>query len=160
MSVERVREYLKAFALDDKIREFSESTATVEEAAKANHCEPARIAKSLSFFLKDKPTIIVVAGDGKINNQKFKATFQTKAKMISGDKVEEVVGHPVGGVCPFALREGVDVYLDVSMKRFSSVLPACGTPNSAIELSLEELEKASNYIKWIDVCQDKNEGEN
>lgn len=155
MSLEKVREYLKGFGLEDKIRVFTESTATVEEAARVNHCEVARIAKSMSFLLKDQPTVIVVAGDGRISNQKFKATFQTKAKMISGEKVEDIIGHPVGGVCPFALPEGVDVYLDISMKRFETVLPACGTPNSAIELTLEELEKASNYIRWVDICQEE-----
>lgn len=159
MSIESVKEYLKRFALAEKIREFSESTATVEEAAKVNHCEPARIAKSLSFWLKDKPTIVVIAGDGRINNQKFKATFQTKAKMILGDQVENIIGHPMGGVCPFDLPEGVSVYLDVSLKRFETVLPACGTSNSTIEISLEELEEASNYIEWVDICHEKNKEE-
>lgn len=159
MSVESVKEYLKQFTLAERVREFAESTATVEEAARVNRCEPARIAKSLSFILKDHAIIIVVAGDGKISNQKFKSTFQTKAKMISGDQVESLVGHPVGGVCPFDLREEVGVYLDVSLKRFETVLPACGTSNSAIEVTLEELEKASNYIKWVDICQERKENE-
>jgi len=145
MSIEAVRKHLEKYGLDNKIREFKESTATVEEAAEVNSCEPARIAKSLSFIINDIPTIIVVAGDAKINNQKFKAKFKTKA--------ENLIGHPVGGVCPFGIKENVKVYLDESMKRFKTMLPACGTPNSAIELTLEELEKASNYIEWIDVCQ-------
>jgi len=149
MSIETVRKHLQKYSLDSKIREFTESTATVEEAAKVNSCEPARIAKSLSFIINDIPTIIVVAGDAKINNQKFKAKFKTKAKMIAGSDV----GHPIGGVCPFGIKDNVKVYLDESMKRFKTMLPACGTPNSAIELTLEELEKASNYIEWIDVCQ-------
>ena len=150
MSIEAVRKHLEKYGLDSKIREFKESTATVAEV---NSCEPARIAKSLSFIINDIPTIIVVAGDAKINNQKFKAKFKTKAKMIAGSDVENLIGHPVGGVCPFGIKENVKVYLDESMKRFESMLPACGTPNSAIELTLEELEKASNYIEWIDVCQ-------
>ena len=149
MSIETVRKHLQKYGLDSKIREFTESTATVEEAAKVNSCEPARIAKSLSFIINDVPTIIVVAGDAKINNQKFKA----KAKMIAGSDVEKLIGHPIGGVCPFGIKDNVKVYLDESMKRFETMLPACGTPNSAIELTLEELEKASNYIEWIDVCQ-------
>lgn len=107
----------------------------------------------MSFIINDIPTIIVVAGDAKINNQKFKAKFKTKAKMIAGSDVENLIGHPVGGVCPFGIKENVKVYLDESMKRFKTMLPACGTANSAIELTLEELEKASNYIEWIDVGQ-------
>ena len=153
MSMEAVRKHLKKYGLDKRIREFKESTATVEEAAKVNSCEPARIAKSLSFIINDVPTIIVVAGDAKINNQKFKAKFKTKATMIAGSNVENLIGHPVGGVCPFGIKNNVKVYLDESMKRFETMLPACGTPNSAIELTLEELEKASNYIEWIDVCK-------
>ncbi|KDE61336.1 EBSC protein [Fusobacterium necrophorum BFTR-1] len=153
MSIEAVKKHLETFGLQDRIKEFKESTATVEEAAMVNSCEPARIAKSLSFLIKDIPTIIVVAGDAKINNQKFKATFKTKAKMIAGNDVETLIGHPIGGVCPFAVKDNVKVYLDASMKRFRTMLPACGTPNSAIELTLEELEKASNYIEWVDVCQ-------
>ena len=107
----------------------------------------------LSFIINDVPTIIVVAGDAKINNQKFKAKFKTKAKMIASSDVENLIGHPIGGVCPFGIKDNVKVYLDESMKRFETMLPACGTPNSAIELTLEELEKASNYIEWIDVCK-------
>ena len=143
MSIEAVRKHLEKYGLDNKIREFKESTATVEEAAEVNSCEPARIAKSLSFIINDVTT----------NNQKFKAKFKTKAKMIVGNDVENLIGHPVGGVCPFGIKDNVKVYLDESMKRFETMLPACGTANSAIELTLEELEKASNYIEWIDVCQ-------
>ena len=153
MSIEAVRKHLEKYGLDNRIREFKESTATVEEAAEVNSCEPARIAKSLSFIINDIPTIIVVAGDAKINNQKFKAKFKTKAKMIPGSDVENLIGHPIGGVCPFGIKDNVKVYLDESMKRFETMLPACGTSNSAIELTLEELEKASNYIEWIDVCK-------
>ena len=149
MSMEAVRKHLKKYGLDKRIREFKESTATVEEAAKVNSCEPARIAKSLSFIINDVPTIIVVAGDAKINNQKFKAKFKTKATMIAGSDVENLIGHPVGGVCPFGIKDSIKVYLDESMKRFESMLPACGTPNSAIELTLEELEKAKEELQKV-----------
>lgn len=153
MSIEKVRAYIKSFGLDDKIREFDVSSATVDLAAQALGCEPCRIAKSLSFDIKGTPTLIVSAGDVKIDNSKFKARFATKAKMLSREETAEKIGHAVGGVCPFAVNDGVDVYLDESLKRFETVFPACGSSNSAIELTLEQLEKLSNFKAWVDVCK-------
>lgn len=153
MSIEKVKNYFKKFGLENRIIEFDTSSATVELAAAALHCQPERIAKSLSFLLKEKAIIIVTAGDVKIDNKKFKEIFETKAKMIEKDRVEELIGHKVGGVCPFAIKDDVDVYLDESLKRFETVFPACGSSNSAIELSIEELEKCSNYKAWLDVCK-------
>lgn len=153
MSVEKVREYFKKYNIEDRIQEFEESSATVELAAKALKCEPKRIAKTLSFKVNDKPILVVVAGDAKIDNSKYKAQFNKKAKMLTYDEVLELIGHPVGGVCPFAINDGVEVYLDKSLKRFETVYPACGSANSAIELSIEELEKYSNYASWVDVCK-------
>lgn len=152
MSIEKVREYFKTKGIDERIQEFKVSSATVALAAKALHCEENRIAKTLSFHMGEKVILIVTAGDAKINNAKYKAQFGTKAKMLSFDEAEPLVGHVIGGVCPFAVNEGVETYLDVSLKRFNTVFPACGSPNSAIELSLEELEEYSDFIKWIDVC--------
>lgn len=153
MSVEKVREYFKKYNIEDRIQEFEESSATVELAAKALKCEPAKIAKTLSFKIDDKSILIVVAGDAKIDNSKYKAQFNKKAKMLTYEEVLELIGHPVGGVCPFAINDGVEVYLDKSLKRFKTVYPACGSANSAIELSIEELEKYSNYSSWVDVCK-------
>jgi prolyl-tRNA editing enzyme YbaK/EbsC (Cys-tRNA(Pro) deacylase) len=153
MSVEKVRKYFKTKGIDDRIQEFEVSSATVALAAKALHCEENRIAKTLSFHIGEKVILIVAAGDTKIDNAKYKAQFATKAKMLSFDEAEPLVGHAIGGVCPFAVNAGVETYLDVSLKRFSTVFPACGSPNSAIELSLKELEEYSGYIKWIDVCK-------
>ena len=153
MSLVKAKEYLQKFGLENKIMEFSVSSATVEEAAKAINCKEEEIVKTLSFILDDKPILVAVAGDSKIDNSKFKAEFHTKAKMIPYDSVEELVGHAVGGVCPFGVKENVDVYLDSSLKRFKIVYPACGSPNSAVKLTLDELEKISNYKKWIDVCK-------
>lgn len=153
MSVEKVREYFKKYNIEDRIQEFEESSATVELAAKALKCEPKRIAKTLSFKIDDKSILIVVAGDAKIDNSKYKAQFNKKAKMLTYDEVLNLIGHPVGGVCPFAINDGVEVYLDKSLKRFKTVYPACGSANSAIELSIEELEKYSNYSSWVDVCK-------
>ena len=153
MSLVKAKEYLQKFGLENKIMEFSVSSATVEEAAKAINCKEEEIVKTLSFILDDKPILVAVAGDSKIDNSKFKAEFHTKAKMIPYDSVEELVGHAVGGVCPFGVKENVDVYLDSSLKRFKIVYPACGSPNSAVKLTLDELEKTSNYKKWIDVCK-------
>ena len=155
MAIEKVREYFKTFGIENRIQEFDVSSATVELAAIALNCAPERIAKSLSFMVNEKPIIIVVAGDVKISNSKFKQEFQTKAKMLSFDEAETLIGHKVGGVCPFAINDGVDVYLDVSLKNYETVFPACGSSNSAIELSIEELENYSNFKKWIDVGQDK-----
>jgi len=153
MAIEKVKEYFDKFGMKDRILEFSVSSATVELAAAALNCEPRRIAKSLSFFVEGRPVIIVAAGDAKIDNPKYKARFCTKAKMLSPDETQELIGHPVGGVCPFAVNNGVEVYLDESLKRFRTVFPACGSSNSAIELSIEELEKYSGFIEWVNVCK-------
>ncbi len=154
MAIEKVKEYFKQFGIENRIQEFEVSSATVELAAKALNCEPERIAKSLSFMVSDKPIIIVVAGNIKVSNSKFKQEFQTKAKMLSFDEAETLIGHKVGGVCPFAINDGVDVFLDVSLKNYETVFPACGSSNSAIELSINELEKYSNFIRWVDVGQE------
>lgn len=153
MSLVRAKEYLKKYGLENKIMEFDVSSATVEEAAKAINCKEEEIVKTLSFIVDDKPILIAVAGDSKIDNSKFKTEFHTKAKMIPFDSVEELIGHAVGGVCPFGINENVDVYLDSSLKRFTIVYPACGSSSSAVKLTLNELEKTSNYKKWIDVCK-------
>ena len=139
--------------MEDRIREFDVSSATVELAALALDCEPCRIAKTLSFMVDGRGVLVVTAGDAKIDNPKYKAQFKVKAKMLTSDEAEAVVGHAVGGVCPFAVNEGVEVYLDVSLKRFETVFPACGSPNSAIELTIPELEKYSGFRAWIDVCK-------
>ena len=153
MSLIRAKEYLKNYELDDKIMEFDVSSATVREAAVAVGCKEEEIAKTLSFIIGETPILIVVAGDCKIDNGKYKTEFATKAKMIPFEDVEKIIGHAVGGVCPFGINEGVTVYLDNSLKRFEYVYPACGSCNSAIKLSLAELEKTSRYTKWIDVCK-------
>lgn len=153
MAIEKVREYFKSYGIEDRILEFDVSSATVLLAAEAVGCEPERIAKTLSFKVDDKAILIVAAGDAKIDNPKYKAEFSTKAKMLTPDEVLEMVGHAVGGVCPFAINPGVTVYLDESLKRFESVYPAAGSSNSAIELSIKELEKYSGFLKWIDVCK-------
>lgn len=154
MAIDKVKEYFKQFGIDHKIREFEVSSATVELAAQALGCEGKRIAKSLSFLVDDKAILIIAAGDAKIDNPKYKAMFGTKAKMLSYDQVEEYIGHAVGGVCPFAIPDTVTVYLDESLKRFDTVFPACGSSNSAIELTIPELEKYSNYTSWVDICKD------
>ena len=153
MSVERVKNYFKEMGMEERVLEFEVSSATVELAAQALHCEPCRIAKTLSFHVGDKTVLIVAAGDAKIDNPKYKAKFGTKAKMLSYEEAEPLIGHAVGGVCPFAINEGVEVYLDESLKRFETVFPACGSSNSAIELTIPELEKYSGYVEWIDVCK-------
>ncbi len=153
MSIERVREYFKTKGIDGRIQEFELSSATVPLAAKALHCEESRIAKTLSFHVGERVILIVAAGDAKIDNAKYKSEFGTKAKMLSFDEAEPLVGHAVGGVCPFAVNEDVEVYLDISLKRFRTVFPACGSSNSAIELSPQELEEYSGCIKWVDVCK-------
>lgn len=153
MAIEKVRAFLAARGMEDRIQEFPVSSATVELAAKALHCAPARIAKTLSFLVDDGAILVVAAGDAKIDNSKYKARFSTKAKMLAPDDVERMVGHAVGGVCPFALPEGVAVYLDESLRRFETVFPACGSSNSAIELSLAELELLSGCSGWVDVCK-------
>ena len=153
MAIEKVREYFRQYGMEDRILEFTVSSATVELAAEAVGCEPKRIAKTLSFMTDEGPTLIVTAGDAKIDNPKFKAQFHTKAKMLTPDEASELVGHTVGGVCPFAIHPGVSVYLDRSMQRFETVFPAAGSSSSAIELSLPELEKYSGSLGWIDVCK-------
>ena len=157
-SIERVRAYLKQWNLDDKIMEFDVSSATVELAAQALGVEGALIAKSLTFLVNDAPVMIVAAGDAKVDNARFKAQFHTKAKMLSAAQCEELIGHAVGGVCPFALNAGVQVYLDESLKRFAIVYPACGSSNSAIPLNMAQLEEVSGGT-WIDVCKGWREGE-
>nr|WP_326184942.1 YbaK/EbsC family protein [uncultured Oscillibacter sp.] len=154
MSIKKVRAYFKEFGIEDRIREFEVSSATVELAAVAVGVEGARIAKSLSFKVDGQPIIIVVAGDAKVDNSRYKARFHTKAKMLTHEEAHELIGHDVGGVCPFALPENVRVYLDVSLKRFETVFPAAGSDNSAIELTCEELERyTSNFQEWVDVCK-------
>ena len=154
MSIQKVREYFKPFGIEDRIREFDVSSATVELAAVAVGVEGARIAKSMSFKVGEEPIIIVVAGDAKVDNSRYKAQFHTKAKMLTHEEARELIGHDVGGVCPFALPEDVKVYLDVSMKRFETVFPAAGSSNSAVEMTCDELERyASNFAAWVDVCK-------
>lgn len=153
MSLEKVKQYFKQFGIENRIKELEESSATVELAAKALGCKPERIAKTLSFKVNDKAILIVVAGDAKIDNSKYKEKFNIKAKMLNLEEVENIIGHKVGGVCPFATNKNVDVYLDNSLKRFKTVYPACGSSNSAIELTIEELEKYTNYNEWIDVSK-------
>ena len=156
MSIEKVKEYFAEYGREDVILEFDQSSATVELAAQAANVIPARIAKTLSFKNKagDNAILVVVAGDAKIDNKKYKAEFATKAKMLNPDEVVEYIGHAIGGVCPFAIaNDGVKVFLDVSMKRFSTVFPACGSSNSAIELTCDEMEKYSHCEKWVDVCK-------
>lgn len=154
MSIERVKEYFAQFDMQDRILEFEISSATVELAAIAVGCEGKRIAKTLSFKIEEQPLLIVTAGDAKVDNQKYKQRFHQKAKMLTPEEANELVGHTVGGVCPFAIKEGVAVYLDESLRRFKTVFPACGSANSAIELTIPELERYSNSIEWIDVCKD------
>ena len=153
MAIEKVKAYFKKYGMEERVQEFDVSSATVELAAAALHCEPQRIAKTLSFMVDGHAVLVVAAGDAKIDNPKYKAQFGTKAKMLSPEEVEMLVGHAVGGVCPFAINEGVDVYLDISLKRFETVFPACGSSNSAIEITINELEEHSGYVGWVDVCK-------
>ena len=153
MAIEKVREYFKQFGIEDTILEFSVSSATVELAAEALHCEPQRIAKTLSFKVEEHCVLIVTAGDAKIDNQKYKAFFGTKAKMLTPEEALDMTGHAVGGVCPFGVKEDVRIYLDLSMKRFDTVFPACGSGNSAIALTIPQLEEYSKYTAWVDVCK-------
>lgn len=153
MAIEKVRAYFEQFGIADRIKEFHESCATVELAAHALCTEPCRIAKALSFMLGDKAILIVTAGDAKIDNHKYKSFFGAKAKMLKPEEVNDLIGHGIGGVCPFGINDGVTVYLDESLKRFETVFPACGSSNSAIELTIPELEKYSNFVEWIDVCK-------
>ena len=156
MSIEKVKAYFAQYGMQERILEFPVSSATVELAAEALHCEPCRIAKTLSFMVGEKPVLIVAAGDTKIDNPKYKAQFGTKAKMLTPEQAETLVGHAVGGICPFAVQPGVAVYLDASLKRFETVFPACGSSNSAIELTIPELERYSGYTAWVDVCKGWN----
>lgn len=153
MAIEKVKEYFRQFGITNRIMEFEESSATVELAAAALNCQPARIAKTLSFMVNDQPILIVAAGDTKIDNPKYKAQFGTKAKMLSPEQAVALVGHAIGGVCPFAVNDGVTVFLDESLKRFQTVFPACGSSNSAVELTIPELERYSHFSAWVDVCK-------
>lgn len=153
MAIDRVKTYFRQYGMEEKVKEFDVSSATVELAAQALSCEPARIAKTLSFMVDGHAMLIVAAGDVKIDNHKYKEQFHTKAKMLSPEEAETLVGHAIGGVCPFAVNEGVTVYLDESLKRFETVFPACGSSNSAIELTIPELEQYSGYMGWVDVCK-------
>ena len=158
MSIDRVRAFLRSRNMENRVLEFDVSSATVELAAQAVGVEPARIAKSLTFMVDGDAVMIVAAGDAKVDNARFKAQFHTKAKMLTPEQVGALIGHAVGGVCPFAINDGVRVYLDESLKRFATVYPACGSANSAIELTLPELEDLSGG-EWIDVCKGWREGE-
>ena len=153
MSIEKVRAYFKNLGMDDRILEFDVSSATVELAAIALGVDGSRIAKTLSFLVDGQCILVVAAGDAKIDNSKYKATFASKAKMLPHDAVPEYTGHAVGGVCPFAVKEGVKIYLDISLQRFKTVFPAAGSSNSAIEMTIPELERYSRFEKWVDVCK-------
>ena len=153
MSIIKEKEYLKKYNLDDKIMEFDESSATVKEAAHAIGCLEKDIAKTLSFLVDDNPIIIVVRGDAKIDNSKYKKEFHKKAKMVSYDMVEEIIGHKAGGVCPFGVNDNVKIYLDETLKSLEYFYPACGSSNSAIKLDKDTLEKIVKYEKWVDVCK-------
>lgn len=153
MSIIKVRNYFKNYNMEDRILEFDSSSKTVALAAQTLGVKEEMIAKTLSFSVNDKTILIVTSGTAKIDNAKYKEKFHTKARMLNINEVEKMVGHEVGGVCPFAVNEDVDVYLDISLKKLSEVYPACGSGNSAIKLSISELEKYSNYKEWIDVCK-------
>ena len=153
MSIQRVKEYFRALGMEGRVLELDMSSATVELAAQALGGRPCRIAKTMYFLVEGRPILIVAAGDAKVDNPKYKARFGTKAKMLTPQEAEELVGHAVGGVCPFAVNGGVTVYLDESLKRFETVFPACGSSNSAIELSIPELERYSGFESWVDVCK-------
>lgn len=154
MSLEKAKTYLSKFGMENQIMEFDVSSATVALAAIAVGCEEHEIAKSLSFIVDEKPILIIVAGDAKVDNAKYKAEFHTKAKMIPFDDVESMIGHAAGGVCPFGVNDGVKIYLDASLKKCETVYPACGTSNSAIKLTPEELERITELEKWVDVCKE------
>lgn len=155
MSAIKVLKYLEKYNMDSRVVTFDTPSATVKEAADNLHCEEKRIAKTLSFTTSDGYILIVMAGDVKIDNKKYRMEFKEKAHMLANDLVEEVTGHPVGGVCPFAVNDGIKIYLDVSLKRFETVFPACGSNHNAIEILLDELEKVVPYVKWVDVCKEK-----
>ncbi len=153
MSIEKVRAYFASVGLAERIQEFEVSSATVALAAEALHCEPARIAKTLSFARGEGALLVVAAGDAKVDNPRFKAAFGMKAKMLTPEDAVRLIGHAVGGVCPFAVNEGVEVYLDESLRRFDIVYPAAGSSNSGIGLSIPELEVHSRFSAWVDVCK-------
>ncbi len=153
MAFTKAKEHLKKYGMDNLVMEFDVSSATVGEAARAVNCTEGEIAKTLSFIVDGNPIVVVVAGDVKIDNAKYRAEYHTKAKMIPFENVEEMTGHAVGGVCPFGINENVEVYLDDSLKRFDIVYPACGSSNSAVKLTIAELEKASEFKKWVDICK-------
>ena len=153
MSIEKVRAYFRTRGMEDRVMEFDVSSATVELAAKALHCEECRIAKTLSFHVWERVVLVVRAGDTRIDNQKYKAQFGTKAKMLEYEEAPTLIGHAVGGVCPFAVNDGVEVWLDESLKRFETVFPACGSANSAIEMTMVELEEHSGSMGWIDIAK-------
>ena len=153
MSFEKAKNHIKKYKLEKKIMEFDVSSATVAEAAQAINCKEEEIVKTLSFLVNDKPILICTSGDSKIDNSKYKNEFKVKAKMINFDDVEKLIGHAVGGVCPFGINEDVDVYLDESLKKLKTLYPACGSSNSAVKLTLKELEEISNYKKYINVCK-------
>ena len=153
MSIDRARAFFRQFGMEGRILEFSRSSATVTLAAEALGCDPARIAKTLSFLIDGKPVLIVTAGDARVDNARFKARFHCKMKMLKAEDTEDAIGHAVGGVCPFGVAPGVRVFLDQSLRRFETVFPAVGTPNSAIELSIPELERASEFTDWVDVTK-------
>jgi len=159
MSVQRVKEYFVENGIDKEILEFEQTTATVEDAARAIGCEPERIAKTISLWLNGNPILIVLYGDGKIDNKKYKAEFSEKAKMISYDEVEGAVGYAPGGVCPFGVNEGVRVFADISLRMFDKFYPAAGSANSAVEMNCEELEAYAKIERWVDICKEvSNEG--
>lgn len=153
MAFDKAKDYLKKYKLDKKVMEFAVSSATVALAAEAIGCKEEEIVKTLSFIVNDKPILICVAGDSRVDNAKFKQEFNVKAKMIPFDDVEKLIGHAAGGVCPFGINDDVIVYLDKSLRKFKTVYPACGSSNSAVKLTLDELEKSSNYKKWVNVCK-------
>lgn len=153
MSITNVKNFFHQYDMENRIQEFNVSSATVELAAQALNCEPAHIAKTMSFLVDNHAILVVLAGDVKVDNSKFKFQFHTKAKMLTPDQLDELVGHSIGGVCPFAIKDGVSVYLDESLKRFEKVYPACGSSNSAIGLTIEELEKYSGYTQWINISK-------
>ena len=153
MSIERAKTYLNQFGLVDRVMEFSVSSATVKDAAIAVGCTEDEIAKSLTFLIDNKPIMILTSGNSKIDNAKYKAEFHIKATMIPFADVEKLIGHAVGGVCPFGINDNVQVYLDISLKKYDIVYPAAGSDMSAVKLTIAELEKVSNFSKWIDVCK-------
>ena len=154
MSIEKVKSYFSTVGMASRVMELPVSSATVELAAQALGCEPSRIAKTLSFNVDDKAILVVTAGDARIDNKKYKAFFSRKAKFLTPDEVLQWVGHAIGGVCPFAINTGVEVYLDISLRRFEKVYPACGSSNSAIGLTIPELEHHSGFLSWVDICKD------